>query len=241
MKAILHDVTRCRGCMKCVQACGEANGNPDPQAMHRNALSEHRLTTVERTDSGRFVRQQCRHCLEPSCVSACLVGAIRKSPEGPVVYDATKCIGCRYCMLACPFGVPRYEWKSRTPIMRKCDMCHGRPGGPACVAACPYGATLYGDREELLRIARERIVTRTELYLPVIYGQHDAGGTCVLFISDVDLAEFWPTRLGDESVPELTWPVVSRTPWIALSVAGTLSAVSWIMNRRDRLAEEAAR
>jgi formate dehydrogenase iron-sulfur subunit len=243
MKAILHDVTRCRGCMKCVKACADANGSDadrECRTLLRKDLSADRLTTVERTPEGRFVRQQCRHCLEPSCASACLVGAIRKSSEGPVVYDASKCIGCRYCMLACPFGVPRYEWKSVTPIMRKCGMCHDRPGGPACVEACPYEATIHGDRDELLRVARERIAEKPDLYLPAIYGEHDAGGTCVMYLSDVPLDRFWPDRLGDRSVPELTWPVVSRTPWIALSVAGALSAVSWILNRRDRRAEEEA-
>lgn len=242
MKAILHDVTRCRGCMKCVEACRGRNGggNGGRETLLRDELSANRLTTVARTDEGRYVREQCRHCLSPSCVSACLVGAIEKTPEGPVTYDAGKCIGCRYCMLACPFEVPRYEWSTTTPLMRKCEMCHDRPGGPACVEACPYGATRYGERDELLRVAHARITAAPDLYVPKVWGETDAGGTCVLYLSDVSLDAFWPKGLGDESVPEITWPVVERTPWIALSVAGTLTAVSWIIDRRNRLIEEHA-
>jgi formate dehydrogenase iron-sulfur subunit len=238
MKAILVDVTRCRGCMKCVEACRKQNGSPPDscRTLLRKDLSADRLTTVDRTASGRYVKRQCNHCQSPSCVSACLVGAIHKEEDGPVVYDATKCIGCRYCMLACPFEVPRYEWGTTTPRMRKCEMCHDRPGGPACVEACPNHATLYGERDELLEIARERIAAAPDRYLDHVWGEHDAGGTSVLYLSDVPLDEFWPSDLGARSVPDLTWPVVSRTPWIALSVAGTLTVFSWLIDRRNRLA-----
>jgi len=243
MKAILFDVKRCRGCMKCVSACGVANGltEADSKACFaRERLSERRFTTVSVTDEGRFLRRQCLHCLEPSCESACLVGALRKTEEGPVLYDSSKCIGCRYCMLACPFEVPRYEWDTNHPYVVKCQMCADREGGPACVAACPYDASMYGDRDDLIAVARERIASGPGDYLPHIWGEHDAGGTCVLFVSDVDLGRYWPKSLGDRSVPEITWPVMAKTPFVFFGVAGVLSAVSFIIHRRERLRRERA-
>ena len=131
MYGILVDVTKCIGCEKCVAACTERNGlNPwqadRDRAVTSDGLSEHRLCTVLKVGDGRFARKSCMHCLEPSCVAACLVGALTKTPEGPVVYDRSKCIGCRYCMLACPFHVPRYEWDETIPYMIKCDMCADR-------------------------------------------------------------------------------------------------------------------
>ena len=146
MKAILHDVTRCRGCMRCVEACVADNKlMPDPRQARftRGPLSAERFTTIEEIN-GRFVRRQCMHCVEPACTTACLVGALRKTPEGPVVYDSSKCIGCRYCMLSCPYTAIRYEWDTTLPFVKKCDLCHDAPGGPACVAACPHEATMFG-------------------------------------------------------------------------------------------------
>ena len=96
-------------------------------------------------------------------MAACLVGGLTKTAEGPVVYDPDKCIGCRYCMLACPFHVPRYEWDSTAPLMRKCSMCFERlleGGQPACVEACPNDAMLFGEREDLLRRAHAMIRLR---------------------------------------------------------------------------------
>ena len=153
MFGILFDVTRCKGCERCVDACVEANGL-DPvaaaqdRATTRDGLSANRPLSLMPVDDGRFARMSCMHCVEPSCVSACLVGAIRKTPEGPVVYDPDMCIGCRYCMLACPFHVPRYEWQETTPFVKKCSMCFDRlrdGGQPACVEACPEQAIAVVD------------------------------------------------------------------------------------------------
>ena len=150
-KAILVDITKCIGCRSCEQACKQIHGFPmDSEAK----LSPTALTVVE--DHGdRFVRRMCMHCQEPACASACLVGARKKTDAGPVTYDGSKCIGCRYCLVACPFSVPRYEWTKLIPYVKKCDMCAGRQAKgqlPACVEACPVEASIAGDRDEFLEL-----------------------------------------------------------------------------------------
>ena len=242
MKAILHDVTRCTGCMTCLEACARDNELYEDPAQARfdpGELDSHRYTTVERL-SGRNVRLQCLHCVEPSCASACLVGALVKTPEGPVVYDASKCIGCRYCMVSCPYHAIRYEWKKTFPFVKKCDMCYDREGGPACAAACPHAATKYGDRDELLRIAHERIRKEPDRYIDRVWGETEAGGTCVMFLSDVSLDPLFPTALGETSIPDMTLPLAKTTPFLALGVASFLVGASWIIGRRNKLAEERA-
>jgi formate dehydrogenase iron-sulfur subunit len=248
MHAILVDVTRCTGCEQCVAACVEKNGsNPlkaqVDRATTKDGLSADRLLSVREVATGRFARTSCMHCLDPSCVSACLVGAITKTPEGPVIYDPEKCIGCRYCMLACPFQVPRYEWSETTPFMKKCDMCAERQAEglqPACVDACPNDALRFGDREHLLAEAHRLVAEGRGAYLPRVWGEHEFGGTSVLYVSDVDLGDMgWP---GPETsaIPSLTEPLIAKTPFIGLSVASGLLGINWIIRRRMRLASEAA-
>ena len=241
--ALLVDVTHCTGCERCVEACARAN-SIDPELSDRDGaltpdgLSSNRLCTIVRTDDGHFMRKSCMHCLEPSCVAACLVGGLSKTPEGAVVYDADACIGCRYCMLACPLHVPRYEWDATFPYMKKCTMCHDRllsDLAPACVEACTHDALQFGSRESMLRLAHRRILESPELYLDHVWGETEWGGASVLYISDVDLA---PLGLGDTpatSVPSITDPVIHTTPWVAGSVAVSMTALSWIVRRRQRL------
>ena len=222
MKGILTDTTRCVGCGECVKACGERNDLPkQPQREYRtrDGLSGKRFTSVlhiEREGKERFVRKQCRHCLEPACASACIVGALHTTPEGPVVYDAEKCIGCRYCMMACPFGIPRYEWSSPIPYIRKCTMCYEQVkegGTPACTGACQYEATVFGERDELLAEAKRRIKENPDRYIDKVFGETEVGGTSVMYLSDVPL-EFmaWKPDLGEQPLPELTWAALSKVP-----------------------------
>ena len=182
-KAILVDITKCIGCRSCEQACKQIHGFPmDTEAK----LSPTALTVMEQ-HGDRFVRRMCMHCEDPACASACLVGALKKTPFGPVTYDAAKCIGCRYCLVACPFSVPRYEWSKLVPLVKKCDMCAARQANgqpPACVEACPVQASIVGDRDEILEEAQRRILGDSK-YVKHIYGSDEAGGTSVFFISDV--------------------------------------------------------
>jgi formate dehydrogenase iron-sulfur subunit len=247
MKAILVDVTRCTGCERCVAACIEENGT-DPvkaqidRAVTKDGLSENRFLSVPMVEEGRFVRLSCMHCLEPACVSACLVGGITKTPDGPVIYDPDKCIGCRYCMLACPFHIPRYEWDAISPFMRKCALCHQRlaEGGlPACVEACPQEALRFGDRKALLLEAHGIIAAGRGRYLDRVWGEHEFGGTSVLYVSDVDLGVLgWPSP-ATVSIPSLTEPLIAKTPFIGLGVMGSLLGINWVIRRRMRLAGEA--
>jgi len=245
MKAILNDVTRCTGCEECVRACVSEHGLKPPLPAKRSSadrLSARRWCSVAAISDGGYARESCYHCLRPACVEACLVGAITKTAMGPVIYDADKCIGCRYCMLACPFGIPRYEWEQTQPFIRKCTMCSDRVADgrrPACVEACPHGAMLFGEREALLAEARQRIQAQPNLYVPHIYGEDEVGGTCVLYISHVRLEDLgWPRVVGSKPLPEYTWPVISKTPIIGLTVASGLSAVTWIVHRRMKIARE---
>jgi len=245
INAILVDTTKCTGCEKCVLACIQANkldahrADID-RALIKDGLSADRWSSIQKVANDRFARKSCMHCLEPSCVSACLVGGISKTPEGPVVYDPDKCIGCRYCMLACPFHVPRYEWDATIPFMRKCDMCFERTlqgGKPACVEACPNQALVFGDRNDLLRRAHELVDAADSPYLSHIWGEEELGGTSVLYISDEDLTALgWPEQ-NAAAIPSLTEPLISKTPFIGLSVAVGLLSVNWIVRRRMKLAD----
>ena len=160
-KAILYDGTLCIGCRACEEACSKKWGLDYSQSIAaEEKLSERKVTAVV-TRGEKFARRLCMHCVEPTCASVCPVGALRKTALGPVVYDEDRCMGCRYCMLACPFQVPAYEWSKVLPKVRKCDMCYQRQvaGKPtACSEACPTGATKTGDRDALIAEAKQRLV-----------------------------------------------------------------------------------
>jgi len=243
---ILVDVTKCIACEKCVEACS-LQLEVDPQkalrekATNRDGLSAYRRSNIVKIEEGRFARKSCMHCLEPSCVSACLVGGITKAPNGPVVYDPDKCIGCRYCMLACPFQVPRYEWDKTSPLMVKCDLCADRVNDgkePACVEACSEGALIFGERDKLLEEAGRRINETPTRYINHIWGEKEFGGTSVMYVSDVDLNLIgWPETAA-VSIPSLTEPLVHTTPIIGMSVAAGLVGLNWIVKRRNKIARE---
>ena len=238
--AILYDSTLCIGCRECEKACaGRWKLAYNETVASEEKISAHKLTAIQ-THGDHFSRRLCMHCNEPSCVSVCLVGAFQKTALGPVIYDEDKCIGCRYCMLECPFQVPTYEWSSRLPRVRKCDGCYDRikAGQPtACAEACPTGATTSGDRNQLIAEAGKRIAAKPGDYYPRIYGVTEVGGTSTLFLSAVPFGQLGlPTNLPNTPLPKLTWQVLSRTPDIA-SVAGLLmGGVYWITHRREEVA-----
>jgi formate dehydrogenase iron-sulfur subunit len=246
--AILIDITKCVGCEECVLACKEENDlGPDRLRRGQEAvdgLSATRFSTILRYPDDHFVRQQCRHCLEPACVSACLVGAMQKTPEGPVIYDPELCMGCRYCLMACPYGIPRYEWDEAAPLVKKCTLCYPRIAEgrePACVEACPEDALLFGERDELLAEARRRIAESPGTYLDHIYGEKEVGGTSVLYLTDISLGFLgWSENLGEGDLPHLTHAALKKVPWTILGMGSLMGGIYWVINRRMKLAAQAA-
>ncbi len=232
---LLFDVTRCVGCGACSAACKEQNDLPLPI---EPAMTAYTWTTVEERE-GVFLRRLCMHCIEPTCVSVCPVGALKKTAEGPVVYDASLCIGCRYCIVACPFGVPKYQWDRAVPVMGKCVLCADRvhAGLPtACASVCPTGATLFGEREALVREARGRIEASPDVYVPHVYGLDEAGGTSVIMLSSVPFERLGlRTDLPQAPLPMLTWKVLSRIPDLVALLGVFLLGIHWITERRDEV------
>lgn len=244
---ILTDLTRCIGCERCVAACREVNDLPKDAVT--DELNAYAWTVVERRGSLN-IRRQCLHCLEPACVSVCPIGALEKVTDparkdfGAVIYHTDRCFGCRYCMVGCPFGIPKYQWDRSIPLMQKCILCFERRlqkgEEPACTAACPAGATIFGRRDELLVEARRRIAENPGRYVNHIYGEDEAGGTSVLYLSPVPFEDlgFKVSNIKRESYPLLTWNVLNKLPTV-VSVGGVLLAgIWWISNRREDVERE---
>jgi formate dehydrogenase iron-sulfur subunit len=241
-KALLIDITRCIGCRACTLACKESHAFPGDG--EETELSATTYTVLLDKGEDRYVRRLCMHCADPSCASACPVGAFKKTELGPVTYDASRCLGCRYCMIACPFGVPKYEWSKAVPAVRKCDMCIERleQGKPtACTEACPAEATVMGTREELLAEAHRRIRENPGTYHPHVYGETEVGGTSVLFLSPVPFEQLGFAAVGNEPLPNLTWAALEKIPGVVTVGGASLFAIWWITHRREEVAAAAAR
>jgi len=239
-KAILYDATQCVGCLECESACATENGLPYDETIaqvKRTSDTKFTYVAVKAGDEEKYMRHLCMHCEDPTCVSVCPVIALTKTKEGPVVYDASKCMGCRYCMTACPFGVPKYEWSKAIPTVKKCIMCTDRVKAgktTACTEACPTGATMFGERDAMIAEARKRIAENPGMYVNHIYGEHEAGGTDVLMLSSVPFQEFgFPMNLGTESLPELTENVLSHVPDVVVIGSAVLGGIYWITHRRE--------
>jgi formate dehydrogenase iron-sulfur subunit len=231
-KALLVDITKCVGCRACESRCKEVHGFPQETSP---VLNDTTFTVVEERADGKFVRRMCQHCNEPACASVCPVKAIEKAPEGPVVYNGKKCIGCRYCMIACPNQVPKYEWTKLAPYMKKCDMCADRVrnGQPTnCAEVCPTGATIFGDRNELLKEARKRLDSDPN-YVQHIYGSTEFGGSSVLFLSDVPFEKLgFIIPKEDKPLPALSMAALNDVPTVAFVGGSLLAGLYWITQRR---------
>jgi len=243
---ILIDTTKCVGCKLCQAACQKKNNLPEDTRttiLSSKALSvvEMHNVKVDAKEKLQPVKRQCMNCLEPSCVAACTVGAMQKLPNGPVVYDSDRCIGCRYCMYACPFGVPTFEWSKQLSLIRKCDGCadlQAKGQKPACVGACPAGALTFGDRQELLTIAKERVYAPNSKYVKHVYGETEIGGTSALYLSSVPFEELGFPTLSNEAPAETNAMIMHSTPTIAAGMAMALSGIYWLVKKHDELAAE---
>jgi len=214
-------------------ACREKNGLPENE---QHKLSDKNYTVVKTTKDDVYYRRQCMHCQEPACASVCPVGALEKTPEGPVTYDPDKCMGCRYCMVSCPYNVPKYTWGSANPVVSKCQMCYDRIAEgklPACADVCPTGATLFGDRDELIKEAHKRINDNPDQYYPHLYGEKEAGGTSVMYLASVPFVEFGLKSEGyDKPFPDYTWQAMKEIPAVVATGGIFLYGLWWLINRR---------
>lgn len=232
---MLTDLSLCIGCRKCEYACNDANGLPNEplKAFEDKAVFDEQRRTdadtltvvnqyeIEGLPDPVYVKKQCMHCIEPACASACLVNAFTKADEGPVLYNEDVCIGCRYCMNACPFSIPAFEYSDAfSPAITKCTMCYsrfteeGKP--PACAEICPEEAITFAKRSDLIQLAREKIRSDPDRYVDHIYGEHEAAGTNWLYVSPVpfDEAIGFRSDVGNQPYPGLTKGALSVVPLI---------------------------
>lgn len=250
---VLVDLTECVGCRRCEFACAEANDNPHDDLEDyddQSVFAETRrptvscFTVVNRVENPAdaekpaFLKIQCMHCEHAPCVSACLVGAMQKATDGTVTYDASRCIGCRYCMMACPFERLSYEYASAlTPRVRKCELCQHRTAVgqlPACVEICPVEALVYGNRKELLDYAHERIAEHPDRYVDHVYGETEGGGTSWLYLADRPFADLGFPTLGPRSRAEITEAIqhgIFQGFAAPIALAGLLAGFNFLTKR----------
>lgn len=242
---ILIDTNKCIGCRNCETECAAANGLPEPDNsdISDRKTSETQWTAVSQysTDKGDvYVKKQCMHCIQAACATACLTVAMEKQPQGPVTWNGSKCMGCRYCMISCPFDIPKFEYHSANPKIQKCQMCFSRLNEgkqPACVENCPEGALLFGKRSEIINIARKRIIEEPDKYINHIYGENEVGGTSVLYLTSVPFEKLgFRTDLGTKPYPEYTKEFLYGVPIVLTIFPAFLLALS-NATKRDKSEE----
>jgi len=210
---ILYDSTLCVGCQACEFACADKYEFPVPTDVPEpgvvREIDEKRRLVVNcyNTSKGeQYIRKACNHCNSPACASACLTRAMVKTDEGPVIWREEKCMGCRSCIISCPFDIPKFEYDSPNPKIQKCRMCYElvmEGSQPACTENCPTGALLFGKRRDLLDVAKGRIYADPDNYNHEIYGEKEVGGTGVLYLASVPFEELgFRNDLGTTAYPE---------------------------------------
>jgi Fe-S-cluster-containing dehydrogenase component len=259
---VLVDTTLCVGCRSCEKACNEINedlprkpaGSFKDESVfeNRRRMDYGAYTVVNRYENDNdlkkpvYAKFQCMHCLYPACVSACIVGAFSREANGAVIYDAWKCIGCRYCMAACPFQVPAYEFSNvLTPQVRKCTFCFEtrltKGKVPACVQSCPMEVMTFGKRTDLIRQAQEKIKTFPDRYVPHLYGEKEVGGTAWLYLSGIPFTEIDFPKLGYHPAPGYTEPIQHTIfKWFLppLGLYATLGSIMWFLKNKKKQAKE---
>lgn len=248
-QGVLYDANKCIGCRACQVACKQWNQRKadkttntgdieNPSQLTSKTVTKVRFTETDYEGKFHFVftKLQCMHCEHPACAQACPVAALQKRPEGAVTYDDNRCFGCRYCMVACPFGIPTFDWDTTLPWIRKCTFCFDRQTGglqPACVTTCPSDALLYGDREKLLAEAKTRIKAAPDRYVNHIYGEKEVGGTSWLMLSPVPFEKLGLPKLQEEPVIVDAERAMGLVPPVLIGVAAVMTGIYWVSKRRD--------
>ena len=247
-KGALIDLTKCIGCRGCQIACKSWNnrsvkktvmtGNfTNPLELNSETYTMVKFVEFEEHDKmgWDFIKTQCMHCKDPACASVCPVGAFTKSANGPVLYNADRCIGCRYCMMACPFQIPKYEWEKTSPLVQKCTFCADRIAEgmePACAKSCAPGAILFDDYEKVAAEAERRIRENPNKYVNHIYGKEEAGGTSWMYISGVPFETLgFRTNIPKVALPSLTWASLAKIPYAVGGLVTILSLIAYFRNR----------
>ena len=247
-KGVLVDLTKCIGCRGCQVACKGWNERPagktemtgvytNPPDLNANCYTHIRFHEQDQDSLPvwTFVKDQCMHCKEPACASACPVGALVKTKEGAVAYDFDRCLGCRYCMIACPFRIPKYDWASTAPWVQKCTFCSERIREgmiPSCIKTCPTTTMLYGEKEEIVAEAKKRISDHPGKYVNHIYGLDEAGGTAWIYLSGVPFATIgFNMDVPNVALPKLSWASLSKIPVAVGGFVTVLGAVALFRNR----------
>ncbi len=250
-KSVLVDLTRCIGCRGCQVACKEWNERDarktsfkgdftNPAKLNSDTYTNIKFVETAQNDKvgWSFIKNQCMHCREPACAAACPVSALTKTPQGPVSYDYDRCIGCRYCMVACPFDIPKYEWNSTSPWVQKCTFCSERMADgmlPACIKTCPTATMYFDDYDKIVAEAKMRIAKEPNKYVQHIYGLNEAGGTNWLYISDIPFDKLgFKKGIPNESLPNYTWSVLSSIPEKVVGIVAFLGAVAYFRNRGSK-------
>ncbi|MFH2129386.1 MAG: hydrogenase 2 operon protein HybA [bacterium] len=215
---MLYDNTRCVGCKSCEVACKRANNLPvelDASGIYDapRDLSEKTMNIIKmyKDEEGQaYVKRQCMHCVDPSCVSGCPVSALNKEPNGIVTWDPDACCGCRYCQMNCPFNIPKFQYNDFYGRIVKCEMCINtnlpKQGQPACTEACPNDAVIFGKVTTLLDEAKRRIKQSPHIYVNQVYGEKEGGGTSVIYLSKVPFE-----KLGLPNLPDYSQASVSES------------------------------
>ena len=245
---LLYDATRCIGCNACTVKCREVNKLPPNRtdALHDapvdlDGSTKNIIKLASFGGAASYVKRQCMHCLDPACVSVCMMGALHKQKNGIVAYDLSRCIGCRYCQIACPFDIPKFEWSKAAPKIVKCELCKDRVAAgkePGCVEACPRKAVVFGPRDELLRDAHARIAAEPGKYVDKVYGETDAGGTQVLYLAALPFGALGLPDLGNEAMPKLPETIQHGVYRGFIAPAALYGALALVLLRNRKHADE---
>jgi Fe-S-cluster-containing dehydrogenase component len=258
--AMLYDSTICTGCKACMPACNEANGLPSdtllsggiwdmPTGLNAKTKNIIELYQDPQSTDFAYVKKQCMHCLDPACVTGCPFGSLKKNDWGAVTWNSSLCIGCRYCEVACPFEVPKFEWENWNPKIVKCEFCYDQrlkqDKQPACTEVCPTGAVIFGKRVDLLARAKDRIAASPDKYFEKrVYGEHEVGGTQVLYLSSVDFEKIGLPKLSFTSLGHYATKATSviykwlSGPVVMAGVFGFFIRRNWHRHETERLLHE---